>query len=68
MPLLRTFLSQGVVNKLSEANLEPLSTEICALYDTHSKAIVNTALSECLSTIAGTDTQVRLFTRCASRM
>ena len=53
------YVVQGIVNKLSESNLDPLSAEIVSIYDTNSKALVNSALTESLLTIAGNDTQVR---------
>jgi hypothetical protein len=49
---------QGIVNRLSEANLDPLSAEIVELYDANGKAFVNNAVTDALLTMAGTDTQV----------
>lgn len=49
---------QGIVNRLSEASLDPLSSEITTIYDTSSKAYVNAALTEALLSVAGTETQV----------
>ncbi len=50
---------QGIINRLSEANLDPLSTELVGLFDTNSTGMMNKALTTALMTIASTDSQVR---------
>ena len=50
---------QGIINKLSEANLDPLCSELVALYDSNSTGLLNKALTAVLMTIASTDSQVR---------
>ena len=49
---------QGIINRLSEANLDPLCTELVGLFDTNSAGMVNKALTTALMTIASTDSQV----------
>lgn len=52
---------QGIVNKLSDANIDPLSAELATVFDSSIKAVVNSALTDVLLNVAATESQVNPF-------